>query len=79
MVPPIDPSSDSVKRDAPYTHWRNMGSFDTAADCAAEQSKLQQSAAVLTQDSQPIQLRILGRSQVAARCVASDDPRLKEK
>lgn len=74
---------------APLSRWIYGGSFDTAAECQAEQKKpltggdeaMAGSLAGLAKDSGLSKedfLRARKYSLMAAQCIATDDPRLKE-
>jgi hypothetical protein len=92
--------------DAPFSYWRNDGSFDSAKECKAElqnniefskqieskirrehRSEQQESALEDKMDQQSNSPKGFSRGlrgygligAMSAQCVASDDPRLKEK
>ena len=84
MVPPTGRNL-RVGLAAPLSQWRTVGSFNSAGDCESGKRKglplLEErikekagKAGVAAQDSDVQQL-----AGLSLRCIASDDPRLKEK
>jgi hypothetical protein len=71
MTPPSFPrraNEEPVRDDgAPVSQWKHISSWDTAKACNAELERLSDS---------PIPL--IGQIGISAKCIASDDPRLKE-
>jgi hypothetical protein len=65
-----DKSGFFYDTDAPLSNWFNEGNFDSAAACAQSLSELRHTPRATAAD------RI---QESAAKCVATDDPRLKEK
>jgi hypothetical protein len=67
----------------PFSQWEIRGSFDTADACTAqkaEEIEIEPGAEEIIRDGMDEQLQLQIASQMAAaRCIASDDPRLKEK
>jgi len=71
MVPPLFPHSKSpFARDdsLPLSRWKLINSFDTAAECKTEEHRLMDSP-----------VKTASAIGAAAQCIATDDPRLKEK
>ena len=71
IAPPRFPHAKSplaLDDSAPLSRWKLIDSFDTAAACKAEAHRLMDSPE-----------KTVGAIGDAARCIASDDPRLKEK
>lgn len=91
MEPPVIPSSDRYDVQAPLSRWKITARFDTAAQCHARRKQLIHKMAAPTLPS-PEKLRkqgitvqdwIAGQLSgidefISMRCVATDDPRLKE-
>ncbi len=82
MMPPIPPKGSTpmvgVDAQAPLSKWTVSSGFDTAAACHVAHGKLLDDAAKL---GNPKELEVI-RIQVAmadSQCIATDDPRLKEK
>jgi hypothetical protein len=72
MIPPPTSSDRSmVDLNAPLSKWRVFSPYGNAAECAQGQVKY----AALTGKRDILQ----HRQFIAAQCIASDDPRLKEK
>jgi len=65
-----DRSGFVYETDAPLSKWFNEGNFDSAAACDQALSQFRHTPRATAADQ--IQ-------ELAARCIASDDPRLKEK
>jgi hypothetical protein len=63
--------SVSVDLDAPLSQWDIENSFDSAAECRNEKARL-------VFDGRT-KIQILNDRDLHADCIASDDPRLKEK
>jgi hypothetical protein len=82
MVPPIASRTGPINRDALLEKWETWFAFDTAAECQAR-IKTIANAAIGRLKAQPVAIateqRISDLQAISARCVASDDPRLKEK
>jgi hypothetical protein len=81
MVPPPNSSgSNSFEGYPPLSEWSVYKKYDSADDC--EQFRLNIAAGLL-QDPPPDFLRRFGDSFIdvfeQARCIASDDPRLRKK
>lgn len=71
MVPPASYPKDGsffIRADLPIRHWAQLDSFDTADKCEAALKQL-------SRDDVPI----MAAKARSGRCIASDDPRLKEK
>jgi len=109
MTPPTDYvthlPNGSPNLDAPFSYWRNEGSFDSAKECKVglenniefakqiekkvrkEESEQQESAEEEKMDQQGNVPKGFYRglrgyaltAAVSAQCIATDDPRLKEK
>jgi hypothetical protein len=79
MLPPTHLSNGHLVGDTktPFSDWTTLGSFDTAHECAKYQMKLIHSAKGQVY-VRPFTYE-LPIDPVYSQCVASDDPRLKEK
>ena len=89
MMPPIKGNLPDLKTDtdAPLSRWQQRGAYDTAKACE-EKLEVLQGADGLTEAESKLsagknvtakELQILSAPINYARCVATDDPRLKEK
>jgi hypothetical protein len=72
LIPAVDKTS-RVRADLPLDYWVHLDSFDTAAEC--REQALQNQVRIERQTGNP-ESRVA--AYVAWRCIASDDPRLKE-
>jgi hypothetical protein len=74
MLPPLSSVKFdyTYKDDAPLRLWKILGSFDTAAECNIFKFDGLKQARDQRNDS-------LTYAYSAATCIATDDPRLKEK
>ena len=61
-----------------FSQWNIMGSYDTAVDCEAEKAALALTVPAGTQDPEAF-AAALPQVKKSAQCIATDDPRLKEK
>jgi len=91
MVPPA--ADSGLPFDAPISQWRHIGSVDSAAECEHILVKLQSDSSAETKaeikawhakyDHQHadrvLHALAVEKTTKAAQCIASDDPRLKEK
>jgi hypothetical protein len=83
MVPPWN-GPDSFDEKAPFNTWEQIDVYDSATDCSRYRVK---DIEIISKSSGLLPLRSdVGRDAksvrnrlVASRCIASDDPRLKEK
>lgn len=80
MSPLVDHKAEKLLYEAPLTYWEHEGSFDTAAEC---ERKLRDNVRVMSNLTMKSTDRSPGynlglNSALAAKCIASDDPRLKE-
>ena len=71
IPPPMSSDRAMVDLNAPLSKWRVFSPYATARECAQGQVKY----AELTKTGDKLQ----HRQFIAAQCIASDDPRLKEK
>jgi hypothetical protein len=71
IPPPMSSDRLMVELNAPLSKWRVFSPYATAAECAQGQIKY----AALTSKGDKLQ----HWQFIAAQCIASDDPRLKEK
>jgi hypothetical protein len=83
MLPPtIDPLDMPVNSDAPISKWSHYGSFDSATECESNIQYLHQKAMKFTR-AQRVHPTTPEQSEAEqymfAECIATDDPRLKEK
>ena len=89
MMPPFTERHE-INTDAPLTKWERLDSYSSAGDCAADRSILlrdsqnKSKAADLAESTALRQGKVWDRTLAiarleASRCIASDDPRLKEK
>jgi|SRR5208282_15502 len=80
---PRDPSRDRVvpDSDAPLSRWFWSGSFDSADACQRSQEKeIAKTQRRNSLSSSPNEMdRNVEMAFLKARCIAADDPRLKEK
>jgi hypothetical protein len=82
MMPPRSPGAKSVDLGADLSLWGHWNSYVTAAECRRELDKLR---VPLTRKYDYDMNGVLRRGTIFeqmayfARCVATDDPRLKEK
>lgn len=76
MIPPLSRSSSGeIGSDfsRPLSEWFPVGVYDTEADCDKEINAMNQRAASMAREHRTM------LSLSHAQCIASDDPRLKEK
>jgi hypothetical protein len=65
MLPPAVPNDpDKVDSSAPLSQWEVMTTFDSQSQCAAEQTRM---------------IGVGNKLGRFSQCIASDDPRLKQK
>jgi hypothetical protein len=80
MVPPLAGRNGPIERGSLLAKWETWFAFDTATECEARVKALEDSAFGRLK-AQPVasatKQRISDLQTVSARCVASDDPRLK--
>jgi hypothetical protein len=79
MVPPIANTEAQWITEslvAPLSQWSSLQSFDTAKECEDEAAKVKRQVSTKNQGG-PVPL--IQRPFAFAQCVATDDPRLKEK
>ncbi len=79
MSPLVDQKAAKIVYEAPLTYWEHEGSFDTAAECERKRKENVRWITNLTikrTDTSPGSHLGLD-SALAAKCIASDDPRLK--
>jgi hypothetical protein len=80
MVPPLVDAPSKIDTEAPLTSWKEHRTFNTAEECrkslTSVQSKYEHTA---TAPSGTIErgTRAFALQMVFARCISSDDPRLK--
>ncbi len=88
MVPPPEPfySTLDARAKEPLSQWMRVGTYDTATECGAarDQVKLEATEAAgkysLNQLNKPrTRDELIAAEASATLCVATDDPRLKEK
>jgi hypothetical protein len=83
ITPPVGGNSSediAVQMRAPFSRWDIVGSYDTAAECRpilSQNAKATGAPDWMSQASD-IEKRALKESVLDARCVATDDPRLRE-
>jgi len=71
MIPPTNPRAvDGVNDDAPVTQWKLFDSYDSAMECKTAAERLVASGNYTG---------LVEEQFKRARCIATDDPRLKEK
>ncbi len=71
IAPPVESGHVRFYRDAPLSHWRVYGTYESEGECA--QAKLQ-AYNVLRQSESPLSSQFIALS----RCFQADDPRLKK-
>ena len=79
MGPLVDQKAGKIVYEAPLTYWEHEGSFDTAAECERKRKdnlRLMTNLRMNSTDRSPGSYLGLD-SALAAKCIASDDPRLK--
>src|ERR1700691_332662 len=80
MVPPLSNRTGPIERSGALAKWEAWFAFDTAAECEARVKTLTD-AAIGRLKAQPVasatEQRISDLQALNARCVATDDPRLK--
>jgi hypothetical protein len=85
MVPPL--SDTGIDAQVPMAQWNISGSYDTASDCEASKNRMDDmlrdptqvariKAEALKEGKDWDPHRAIARSE-ASKCVATDDPRLK--
>jgi hypothetical protein len=81
LVPPIAGVPFRVDRTAPPIEWRIDSAFDTAELCEAARKRMSDSMAAKLkgQTIEPGRSAMVELTQVYAKCVATGDPRFKEK
>jgi hypothetical protein len=82
MSAPVDPHTMKFDTAEPIKNWKLLDSFDSAAACEAAlrdvQKRTAQSGLVLKQGNEN-KIFPFGLNLDADACIATDDPRLKEK
>jgi hypothetical protein len=82
MAPPLTSRRGPIDRQAHLAKWETWFAFDTAAECQARVKTLTD-AAIRRLKALPVAVvsdqRIADLRTLSAQCVATDDPRLKEK
>jgi hypothetical protein len=80
MLPPVT-SGHRVNAEAPLGQWeRSSGTYDVLGECHGAIAKLRQVHTPLRMVDDKIHTpEVLARQFASAKCIASDDPRLKEK
>ena len=85
LSPPVytaGPRQGEIALDASYPEWSQLGAFDSATECEIGASDVRRKAresavAMKGDDKETRQLRSFMAASAVARCVASDDPRLR--
>jgi hypothetical protein len=80
MVPPLTgrPAPDDLNLDAPLGRWTVYEAFDRAAEC--EEAKVRADENLLAADQAGHPRPAWAHGQITmSQCIASDDPRLKER
>jgi hypothetical protein len=76
MIPPGRSQQDSAPdADAPFNEWSIQASFDTAVECEKERNKFRSGVHIKAGQKLSSSSMML----LDMECIASDDPRLKEK
>jgi hypothetical protein len=70
IMPPLSQDRQLVEKNAPFSRWDTIGTYDSAAACSHELDKL---TAVLAGN---INYSVIQRRVLAGKCLAADDPRL---
>jgi hypothetical protein len=70
IVPPVSQPNQTLETNAPFSQWVTIETYDTAAACKNELAKL---TAVISGN---INLSLVQRRAISAKCLAADDPRL---
>jgi hypothetical protein len=85
MVPPqlVSPGHETANVDAavPLNKWTVWQAFDTAIECESQLETLKEGALQRTQTGQSREFmqKLLDNQFFRGQCIATDDPRLKEK
>jgi hypothetical protein len=69
-MPPLSQDHQRVEKNAAFSRWDTVGTYDTAAACGNELAKL---IAVIAGN---ISYSVIQRRVLAGKCIAADDPRL---
>ena len=78
MMPPVYLPEWWVDPDAPLPQWTIEASFDTPRDCELRRRVRKEHSAALW-DYNPRKLMVLRVQDLLQLCIATDDPRLKDK
>jgi len=79
MVPPLDSANmTQVNAGALLSEWHSMKSYSSKKDCEKERDE-KRAAGARGLHSPSQTKRVMATALSSAQCVASDDPRLKEK
>jgi hypothetical protein len=70
IVPPVSQPNQTLEKNAPFSRWVTIETYDTAAACNNELAKL---TAVISGN---INLSLVQQRAMSAKCLAADDPRL---
>ena len=70
IVPPVSQTNQTLEKNAPFSRWVTIKTYDTAAACNNELARL---TAVISGN---INLSLVQRRAMSAKCLAADDPRL---
>jgi len=70
IVPPVSQPNQVLEKNAPFSRWVTIETYDTAAACTSVLAKL---TAVISGNINP---SLVQRRAMSAKCVAADDPRL---
>ena len=70
IMQPLSDNRQVVEKNAPFSRWDTIGTYDSAAACSHELDKL---TAVLAGN---INYSVIQRRVLAGKCLAADDPRL---
>ena len=79
MLPPPAVAGRHVMVDlnAALSEWHVLHPYDTATEC--DQGRIEYATKILAENEQKIGGRSVAQQAASAQCIASDDPRLKEK
>ncbi len=73
-------TSESLQKYAPVAEWNVHKAFATPAECnAAQAAEVQDTMDALQKNQSDETLEINAESAIYSQCIATDDPRLKEK
>ncbi len=84
MVPPFPKGEHRYEPDTsvPLSQWIRRGSFDSAAECEAHRTNWLNALKTdpeVPEEVGPAAARGIAKAVILGKCIATDDPRLREK